>query len=181
MPAANENGVLKQWLNSRSGRGGHSKRGRTQRVQARGMKSCRRDGCLNHNLLDGRPGGPGRFWSKYLLPVDSGLEILVPIRSDYGMLGKEAFGDIWDIWCLFLFQEEHPGHNCSPEFLAQRTEGSKAGSARSVISVLEKGQGRVVPGVLCAGRALPLVGNDAPRPQASPWRCWASSQKSKSR
>ena len=46
-----------------------------RRVQARGGKLCRGDGCLNHNLLAGIAGGQGGLCAEYLLPVDLGSKI----------------------------------------------------------------------------------------------------------
>lgn len=69
-------------------------------MQARGVKSCRCDGCLNHNLLDGIAGGQGGFCAKYLLPVDLGLKILIPLWSDYRMFRKERCQE--DICHFFL-------------------------------------------------------------------------------
>lgn len=92
--------MLKRELNYRSGRGGRRKRVRAQRVQGRGGKSRRRDGCLNHNLLDGVAGGQGGFCSKYLLPVDLALKVVIPIWSDYRMFRKERCQE--DICCFFL-------------------------------------------------------------------------------
>lgn len=69
-------------------------------MQARGVKSCRCDGCLNCNLLDGAAGEQGGFCAKYPLPMDLGSKILIPLWSDYRIFGKERCQE--DICCFFL-------------------------------------------------------------------------------
>lgn len=79
-------------------------------MQARGVKSRRCDGWLNHDLLDSIAGGQGGFCAKYLLPVDLGLKILIPLWSDCRMFRKERRQE--DVCCFFLSSK-----NSTPEVI----------------------------------------------------------------